>query len=59
MVVVNVIDLDMLKHLIVQEKKFVQQNSRHNKMLALTGGHRYETFDVVVTFNKIKRCMDQ
>ena len=59
MVVVKVIDLDMLKQLSVQEKKFVQQNSRHHKMLTLTGGHKYETFDVVVKFNKIKRCMDQ
>ena len=57
MVVVKVIDLDMLKQLSVQ-KKFVQHNCRHHKMLTLTGGHRYETFDVV-TFNKIKRCMDQ
>ena len=58
MVVVMGSALDMLKQLSVQEKKFVQQNSRHHKMLTLTGGHRYKTFDVV-TFNKIKRCMDQ
>ena len=40
MVVVKVIDLDMLKQLSVQEKKFVQQNSRHHKTLMLTDGHR-------------------